>query len=61
MPLTQEDIKRLQENAKDIRKTLVDIPVTAGGGQIGGMPGEQGAVGVEEIHAAGILRPGVGL
>ncbi len=36
MPLTQEDIKRLQEKAKDIRKTIVDITFTAGGGHIGG-------------------------
>ena len=36
MPLTQEDIKRLQEKAKEIRKTIVDITFTAGGGHIGG-------------------------
>lgn len=36
MPLTQEDIKRLEEKAKEIRKTIVDITFTAGGGHIGG-------------------------
>ncbi|MGV7927585.1 MAG: transketolase [Spirochaetota bacterium] len=36
MPLTHEDIKRLQEKAKEIRKTIVDITFTAGGGHIGG-------------------------
>ena len=36
MPLTQEDIKRLKEKAKEIRKTIVDITFTAGGGHIGG-------------------------
>lgn len=36
MPLTQEDIKRLREKAKEIRKAIIDITFTAGGGHIGG-------------------------
>lgn len=36
MPLSQEKIKELQDRAKDVRKTIVDITFTAGGGHIGG-------------------------
>ncbi len=36
MPLTAEEIKTMQQKAKDIRKSIVDITFTAGGGHIGG-------------------------
>ena len=36
MPLSQSEIKQLQAKARDIRKMIVDITFTAGGGHIGG-------------------------
>ncbi|TAL38515.1 MAG: transketolase [Spirochaetes bacterium] len=36
MPLTADEVKLLQQKAKDVRKSIVDITFTAGGGHIGG-------------------------
>lgn len=36
MPLTRDEIKLLQSKAKDVRKAIVDITFTSGGGHIGG-------------------------
>ncbi len=36
MPLSQEKIGALQQKAKDIRKMIIDITFTAGGGHVGG-------------------------
>ncbi len=36
MPLSQSEIKQMQAKARDIRKMIVDITFTSGGGHIGG-------------------------
>jgi transketolase len=36
MPLTADEIKTLQQKAKEVRKSIVEITFTAGGGHIGG-------------------------
>jgi transketolase len=36
MPLTQDETKLMQQKARDVRKAIVDITFTSGGGHIGG-------------------------
>ncbi len=36
MPVTQDELKELNKKARDIRKQIIDIAFTAGGGHVGG-------------------------